>query len=120
MAHVSKGCAQISSLVPNPDDLLALEVEEIAGMLLEHLNSCYPNEPDPRAGWQLHRHNFFHNLTPYSIVRGRLHGEIQLRLHHDVYRRLAEEHALRGNRDHEVKFPGARTSSDQFGINPWT
>lgn len=69
MAHVSKGCASISTLVPNPDDLLALEVEETAGVLLEHLNSCNPNEPDPHAGWQLHRHNFFHNLTPYSIVR---------------------------------------------------
>ena len=31
--------ASLSSLVPNADDLLALEVEEVAGVLLAHLNS---------------------------------------------------------------------------------
>jgi len=31
----------LSSLVPNADDLLALEVEEVAGVLLAHLNSCH-------------------------------------------------------------------------------
>ena len=29
----------LATLVPNPDDLLALEVEEVAGVLLAHLNS---------------------------------------------------------------------------------
>ena len=31
--------ASLSSLVPNADDLLALEVEVVAGVLLAHLNS---------------------------------------------------------------------------------
>jgi hypothetical protein len=30
--------ASLQSLVPNADDLLALEVEELAGVLLIHLN----------------------------------------------------------------------------------
>jgi hypothetical protein len=29
----------IPSLVPNPDDLLSLDVEDLAGVLLLHLNS---------------------------------------------------------------------------------
>ena len=45
----------ISDLVPNPDDLLRLEVEELAGVLLMHLNN----------GGELHHHNFFNGLRNY-------------------------------------------------------
>jgi len=42
----------IHSLVPNADDLLALEPEELGGVLLEHLNSLEPQD----SGF--HRGNF--------------------------------------------------------------
>jgi uncharacterized protein (TIGR02391 family) len=62
----------ISKLVPNPEDLLALEVEEIAGVLLEVLNQMYPSEPDPNSSTnQPHRHNFFNSLNhqpPYPAA----------------------------------------------------
>ena len=35
---------RLSQLIPNPDDLLSLEVEELAGVLLVHLNSCQPGD----------------------------------------------------------------------------
>jgi hypothetical protein len=34
----------ISSIIPNPESLLALEPEELAGIVLEHLNSIHPSE----------------------------------------------------------------------------
>lgn len=34
----------IYSIIPNPEDLLAMEPEEIAGIVLEHLNAAYPGE----------------------------------------------------------------------------
>jgi len=41
------------SLIPDPDVLLALEPEELAGVVLEYLNSL-----DPRSSGQLNRYNF--------------------------------------------------------------
>src|SRR3990170_1342080 len=34
----------ISSIIPDPESLLALEPEELAGVVLEHLNSIHPSE----------------------------------------------------------------------------
>src|SRR5258708_22010595 len=62
----------ISTLVPNPQDLLSLEVEEVAGVLLEVLNQEYPNDQTPNSnGDQPHRHNFFNSLNhqpPYPTA----------------------------------------------------
>jgi uncharacterized protein (TIGR02391 family) len=56
----------ITQLIPNPDDLLALETEELAGVLLEHLNAMFPNDPRPNTNVdQPHRHNFFNGLRNY-------------------------------------------------------
>ncbi|MSO21004.1 MAG: TIGR02391 family protein [Acidobacteria bacterium] len=51
----------LNSLVPDPETLLALEVEELAGVLLMHLNSR-----DDR-GADLHHSNFFVELRNYPI-----------------------------------------------------
>jgi hypothetical protein len=51
----------ISSLVPNPEDLLALEVEELAGILLMHLNS----REDGGAG--LNHYNFFNDFRSNPV-----------------------------------------------------
>lgn len=48
----------IHSMIPNAEDLLALEPEELAGVLLEHLNSLEENSSF------LHRHNFL--LYPFQ------------------------------------------------------
>jgi hypothetical protein len=48
----------IRELIPNPEDLLALDVSELAGVLLEHLNSF-----DDYDG--LHHYNFFNDLRNY-------------------------------------------------------
>lgn len=52
----------IYSMVPDPESLLALEPEELAGVLLEHINSM--SEYDQR---QLHRGNFLmrHTVSEY-------------------------------------------------------
>ena len=42
----------IHSMIPNAEDLLALEPEELAGVLLEHLNSLDERSPS------LNRYNF--------------------------------------------------------------
>lgn len=55
----------LSSLVPNAADLLALEVEELAGVLLIHLNSYQGvsgNTVYQHGG--ISHHNFFSSLTP--------------------------------------------------------
>lgn len=53
----------LSSFVRNATDLLALEVEELAGVLLLHLNS-YAGEADSSIfqHGSINRHNFFHDL----------------------------------------------------------
>jgi uncharacterized protein (TIGR02391 family) len=48
----------IRELLPDPEDLLALDVSELAGVLLEHLNSF-----DDYDG--LHHYNFFNDLRNY-------------------------------------------------------
>lgn len=59
---------EINEMIPNPDDLLALEVEELAGVLLEYLNAAYPNEPDPVATpAQMHRYNFFNHFRKFPL-----------------------------------------------------
>jgi hypothetical protein len=61
----------LSSLVPNAADLLALEVEELAGVLLTHLNS-YEGQPDSSIYQRgdINRHNFFNALGTTSGPRG--------------------------------------------------
>ena len=58
----------ISSLIPNAADLLAIEVEEIAGVILVHLNSCGMSSGD-------------------SVVQ---HGRINQDNFHDEMRRSGE------------------------------
>ncbi len=53
----------LATLVPNPDDLLALTVEEVAGVLLTHLNSYGSNSGnDIVQRDQINQHNFFNGL----------------------------------------------------------
>jgi uncharacterized protein (TIGR02391 family) len=57
---------RLSSLVPNADDLLALDVEELAGVLLMHLNSCGANSGDSVVQRGLiSQHNFLRNLESH-------------------------------------------------------
>ena len=54
---------EIRSIIPDPESLMALEVEELAGVLLMHLNSRGD------AGADLHHYNFFNDLRntpPYG------------------------------------------------------
>ncbi len=62
----------LSSMVPNADDLLALEVEEVAGVLLAHLNS-YSDDSGNNVvqRGQISRHNFFNNLNHHPEYPGR-------------------------------------------------
>ena len=64
--------ASLSSLVPNADDLLALEVEEVAGVLLAHLNSYSDDSGNTvvQRG-QISQHNFFNNLNHHPEYPGR-------------------------------------------------
>jgi hypothetical protein len=60
---------EISSMLPDPGDLLALEVEELAGVLLMHLNSRGD------GGAHLHHYNFFDDLKnepPYGTRDDRI------------------------------------------------
>ena len=50
---------QINALIPDPEQLLALEPEELAGVLLEYLNSLAPGEQS-----QLNQHNVG---TPHTV-----------------------------------------------------
>jgi uncharacterized protein (TIGR02391 family) len=61
----------LSSLVPNAADLLALDVEELAGVLLTHLNS-YEGQSDSSIyqRGEINRHNFFNALGATSGPRG--------------------------------------------------
>jgi uncharacterized protein (TIGR02391 family) len=63
---------RISSLVPNPEDLLALEVEELAGVLLVHLNSYGEGGGNSVAQWgKIHHYNFFNDLNHSPEYPGR-------------------------------------------------
>lgn len=60
---------RISNLIPNPDDLLALEVEELAGVLLVHLNSLDTDPYEPKGPRSYH--NFFISLEQHPEYPGR-------------------------------------------------
>jgi uncharacterized protein (TIGR02391 family) len=64
--------ASIPSLVPDPDHLLALEVEELAGVLLTHLNS---HDGNVHTGvvqlGKVNQYNFFNNLHQHPDYPGR-------------------------------------------------
>jgi uncharacterized protein (TIGR02391 family) len=67
---------RLSSLIPNADDLLALDVEELSGVLLTHLNSCGVNSGDsvvPRG--LISQHNFLRNLEGHPEYPNR-HPEV--------------------------------------------
>jgi len=70
----------IPQLVPTPDDLLALETEELAGVLLEHLNAMHPRDPAPNLNVdQPHRHNFFiglRNQPPYPGASSQIQEKV--------------------------------------------
>lgn len=58
----------ISSLVPNVEDLLALEVEEVSGVLLTHFNSLGDNSGDSVAqGGSISLYNFLSDLDRNPI-----------------------------------------------------
>src|SRR5579872_4155022 len=57
----------ISDLIPNPDDLLALDVEELAGVLLMHLNS---------GAGAMHNYNFFVGLRNYPVYASGNHDKV--------------------------------------------
>jgi len=68
----------LSSLVPNAADLLGLEVEELAGVLLIHLNSyegVSGNTVYQHGG--ISHHNFFNSLTPTSSLTQPEYGSRQ-------------------------------------------
>lgn len=74
----------IAELVPKPEDLLALEIEEVAGVLLEYLNALYPREPRAQTNIdQPHRHNFFNGLRyepPYPNADSQTNYQVSLAL----------------------------------------
>ena len=66
----------LSSLVPNATDLLGLEVEELAGVLLIHLNGyegVSGNSINQHGG--ISRHNLFSSLTPLHSVHVTRHSQ---------------------------------------------
>jgi uncharacterized protein (TIGR02391 family) len=54
---------RISTLVPRVEDLLDLEVEEVGGVLLMHLNSIRDNEDSLVHHGSINQHNFFNGLA---------------------------------------------------------
>ncbi|MCC6362204.1 MAG: hypothetical protein IT165_01695 [Bryobacterales bacterium] len=71
----------LSSLVPNAADLLGLEVEELAGVLLMHLNSyegVSGNTVYQHGG--ISHHNFFNSLTPTNARDTPEYGDKQLQV----------------------------------------
>jgi Protein of unknown function (Hypoth_ymh) len=62
----------LSSLIPNADDLLALDVEEVAGVLLAYLNNCGQSSGNSvvQHGY-ISDHNFFNTLDQYPEYPGR-------------------------------------------------
>jgi uncharacterized protein (TIGR02391 family) len=49
----------LSSLVPNAADLLEMEIEELGGILLVHLNSCNPGDCAAVQRGEVNQNNFF-------------------------------------------------------------
>jgi uncharacterized protein (TIGR02391 family) len=63
---------RFSQLIPNVGDLLALEVEELAGVLLVQLSSCWPRSGDSVVQNGLASlHNFARNLESYPEYAAR-------------------------------------------------
>ena len=63
---------RLSSLIPSADDLLALDVEELAGVLLTHLNSCGISSGDSVVqNGLISQHNFLRNLEGHPEYPGR-------------------------------------------------
>lgn len=58
---------RLSALVPNATDLVAMEAEEVAGVLLAHLNSYDANDTGGGAvqHGRINQHNFFNMLHHY-------------------------------------------------------
>src|ERR1700733_6080509 len=68
----------LSSLVPNAADLLTLEVEELAGVLLVHLSSYKSLSGNSVYQYSvINRHNFFNGLTPTSALTKPEYGDKQ-------------------------------------------
>ena len=66
----------LSSLVPDADDLLALDVEELAGVLLTHLNSYGAGSGSAAVQHdRISGHNFF--MNPFSEYLPARHTEIR-------------------------------------------
>jgi len=62
----------IKSLVPNVEDLLTLEAEELAAILLMHLNSFGENTADSTMNFgKINQYNFFNNLHHQPEYPGR-------------------------------------------------
>ena len=74
----------LSSLIPDAVDLLALEVEELAGVLLVHLNSLGDNSGDGVASrGRISHQNFFAALESrlgYEPEYGSRQAEVNLAL----------------------------------------
>jgi hypothetical protein len=51
----------LNSIVPNPDDLLSLEAEEVAGVLLMHLNSLEATSGSVVQNGRISQHNFYND-----------------------------------------------------------
>jgi hypothetical protein len=68
----------LSSLVPNAVDLLSLEVEELAGVLLIHINSSADGPGNTINQHGISSLNFFNALTPRSIRDQPEYGDKQL------------------------------------------
>jgi uncharacterized protein (TIGR02391 family) len=66
----------LSSFVPNAADILALEVEELAGILLLHLSSCEGVNPVYQYGG-ISQQNFFNSLNPTSSQTRPEYGDRQ-------------------------------------------
>jgi uncharacterized protein (TIGR02391 family) len=62
----------ISTLVPTADDLLRLDVEELAGVLLAHLNSYGEGGGNSVSQWgKINKRNFFNELDQHPQYPGR-------------------------------------------------
>ena len=102
----------LSSLVPNAADILALEVEELAGVLLMHLNSY-----EGVSGNSVYQHggisqrNFFNSMNPTSSLAKPEYGDRQP----EVNRALMEAWAWLQSEGFLVK--NATSTGDWFFVS---
>src|SRR5579864_8999268 len=62
----------LKSLIPSPDDLLALEAEELGGILLMHLNSFGDTSATSTVSFgKINQYNFFNDLHHQPEYPGR-------------------------------------------------